>query len=247
MKLNAKQIDIINAHTLAVYPEEAVIAITKRSAYPLKNIHADPCNHFKVDARQFYKLKAVALVHSHPVDVKNPPIVTITGHYVDPRTPSKADMQTQINMDIPFGIVSTDGVEVAAPFWFPDLDTNVMGKEYVSGINDCYSLVRAYYKQTYNIIIPEYPRNYDWWNEQPDAYVKLYEKYGFVEIQEHELEVGDGMLIRMGKHEGHAAIYSAPDTILHHINNRLSGVDSFQKWRPAVTRFLRHKDKPRNE
>lgn len=245
MKLNAKQIDVINQHTLAVYPEEAVIAITKRSAYPLKNIHPDPVNHFKVSAREFYKHKPVALVHSHPVDLKQPPRVTNTGHYVDPRTPSKGDMQTQTNMGIPFGIVSTDGVEVAAPFWFPQLDSDMYGQDYVSGIHDCYSLVRKYYKQNYNIILPEYHRSYDWWNEDPEAFITFFKDFGFYEIQEHELEVGDGIIIRMGKYEGHSAIYSAPDEILHHINNRLSGVASYQKWRPSMTRFMRHKDKPR--
>lgn len=244
MKLNAKQIDVINRHTLEQYPKEAVIAITKRSAYPLENLHEDPCNHFKIDSRKFYKLNPVALVHSHPVNLKDPPRITATGYYVDPRTPSKGDMQTQANMDIPFGIVSTDGNEVAAPFWFPDLDSDLIGKDYVSGIYDCYRIVRAYYKQKFGIVIPEYPRSYDWWNEDPQAYVTKFKDFGFYEIDESELKEGDGIIIRIGKYEGHAAIYYGPDQILHHLNNRLSGIDSYQKWKGQFTRFLRHKSRP---
>lgn len=247
MKLNDKQVDIINRHTLEVYPQEAVIAITARSAYPLKNIHPDPNNHFKVDARSFYKHKPIALVHSHSVNAYNESQLTPTGYYVDPRTPSKHDMITQTNMDIPFGIVSTDGKEVTKPFWFPQLDSDLLGQDYISGIHDCYSLCRKYYKQNYGIILPEYPRSYDWWNEEPDAFINFFKKYGFYEIQQHELEVGDGIIIKLGKYEGHSAIYSAPDKIMHHINNKLSGEDSFHRWKNTMTRYLRHKDKPRYE
>jgi len=242
MKLNQKQIDVINSHTLAVFPQEAVIAITPRSAHPLKNIHSDPENHFKVDAREFYKLGAVALVHSHPVITGKNTRIDINGTYIDPRTPSKNDMISQINMDVPFGIVSTDGKEVTAPIWFPDLESDLIGQHYLGGVYDCFRVVRAYYWQKHGLLIADQPRDYDWWNEDPSMYITHYHNRGFHEIQESELREGDGMIIRLGRHEGHAAIYVGDNKILHHMNNKLSGYDSYDKWRRNMTRFLRHKD-----
>ena len=245
MNLTEHQLQIIHKETLRCYPNEAVIAITKTGAIPLKNVHKEPRHYFSVSSKDFYKHKPIALVHSHTIVLNEPNTRFGIGEYVDPRTPSKGDMQSQINMDMPFGIVATDGENVSPILWFPDLDSPVEGHDYLYGVYDCWRVIRAYYWQNYKIFLEDYARDYDWWREEPNLYIdKIYSR-GFYDIEESELEVGDMIILRwFGSAESHSAIYIGNNQIIHHMNNRLSTIDNYTKWRRKMTRFLRHKDKP---
>lgn len=240
MELNNLQLGIIREHTMAVYPHEAVIAITQDNAYPLENIHEDPCNQFRVDAKAFYKLKPVALVHSHPTSTPTT-VAMNNGNYVDARTPSVADMTTQMNMDIPFGIISYDGIECTDIIWFPDLDSPIEGQSYMHGVYDCWRLIRAYFYQKHNVTLMDIPRDAEWYEANPNTLSDNFTAAGFHPIIEDELQEGDVLLLRViGDYVTHTAVYIDPDTILHHINNRLSGIDSYPRWRKRVTNYLRY-------
>lgn len=241
MKLNDKQLAIIHKHTLACYPNEAVIAITKTTAKPLVNIHETPETDFKVDAKEFYKFKGIALVHSHPT-VLGKPNPMYGNHYVDARVPSGHDMQTQLNMNIPFGIIACDGTEISPILWFPDLESPLEGHEYTHGVYDCYRVIRAYYWQNYKILLQDFPRDYDWYKKTPRLYLDEFKNVGFDEITEDQLQPGDAIIIRLiAMHESHAAIYLGNDEIVHHNNDSLSRVENYSRWRPKMTRFLRYR------
>lgn len=244
MNLTEHQLQIIHKETLRCYPNEAVICITKDDAIPLDNIHEDPRHYFQVESKSFYKNKGIALVHSHPTILGevNP---RFGPEYVDARVPSSGDMRSQINMNVPFGIITTDGTEVSPILWFPDLDSPLEGHEYLHGVYDCWRLVRAYYWQNYNILLEDYARDYDWWKTNPNLYVEQIYSRGFYDIDEDQLEVGDILIIRLfGTAESHSAVYLGNNQMIHHMNNRLPSVDNFAKWRRKITRILRHKDKP---
>lgn len=246
MKLTRKQINIINAETIKQYPKEAVIAITKGNAYPLDNIHSDPENHFRVDSVSFFKLNPIALVHSHPVKFGENPSPDIFMYY-DPRTPSSADMSMQEQLNIPFGIISYDSETITDVLWFPDLDKELIGRDYVHGVWDCYSIIRAYYWQNYKVLLKDYPRSYDWWENGGSLYTDNVEGSGFYEIKEQDLEEGDMIYMSItGGVESHGAIYTGDSKIIHHLAARLSCEDSYTRWRRKMTRFFRHKDKPIN-
>ena len=169
MQLTDEQLAIIRSHVLECYPNEAVLVITEHDAIPVENIHADPANHFKIDSTQFYKNRGIALVHSHPYKLGD--VVPMFGvDYVDRRVPSKADMETQQNMDVPFGIVACGGEEVTPVLWFPDLESPLLGHEYTHAVYDCYRVLRAWYWQQYGIFLPDYPRDFDWWKKTPRLY-----------------------------------------------------------------------------
>lgn len=245
MKLTDEQIKIINKHTLDVYPEEAVICITASDAIPLKNIADNPCEDFKVNASEFYKLNGIALVHSHPVDLSKPLSPTFrNAYYVDRRVPSAHDMKTQLAMGIPFGIISCDGKEVSPILWFPDLDSPLEGHQYTHGVYDCYRVIRAYHWQNYGIDIGDCPRDYDWYITRPKLYLEEFANFGFEEVQEKDLRPGDVLIIRLIKnYETHAGIYIGDDKFIHHVNDQFSKIDNYSSWRTKVTRYLRYKGK----
>ena len=244
MILNDAQLAVIREHTLSVYPNEAVVAITEDGAIPMDNTHPEPRDNFKVDTRDFYRLKGIALVHSHPV-ILGKPRAEFAGIYADVRIPSKMDMQSQMAMNIPFGIVSCDGLEVSPILWFPDIDSAIIEKPYISGVYDCFRVIRAYYWQNYKIFLKDIPRNYKWWEDDPDMFTHNFKDYGFNEVSEPELQAGDVLLIRIsGEHESHSGVYIGNDQFVHHLSDQMSKIDNYSRWRKRVTRILRHRDKP---
>ena len=247
MKLTEEQYQVVVEETLARYPEEAVIAIAKDGrAVPLKNLHPQPLEQFEVSAYEvMVELEAQYLIHSHPY-ILGKPRPEFAGHYVDVRIPSKMDMQCQIDLDIPFGIVSCDGENVSQVLWFPDFDSPILGQEYIANAYDCYRIVRAYYWQNYGIKLDDHPRDYQWWKTDPDMYRTMFKDFGWYEIKESELEPGDLIFIQLaGMHESHSGIYIGNNQFIHHMNNQLSCVENYSKWRDRMCRYLRHKDKPK--
>jgi hypothetical protein len=234
IKLNPEQIKIINEHVLSEYPKEAVLSITQDSAIPLKNISDDPVNTFKVCSKEFYKTNPISLLHSHTKNVVSPTF------YIDPRTPSIQDMKLQKNINLPCGITYTDGENIMEPIFFPDLDSDIFGQNFIYGVYDCYRVVRKYYKDNYNIILPEFIR--DGYNEDQTVINNFYKEAGFYEIPFTELKQGDVIIYKYASEmENHMAIYLNSEHILHHINNKVSGYDSFPKWNRRATKYLRYK------
>lgn len=240
MKLTAQQNEIVVAESLRCYPEEAVIAITCETAIPLKNHHADPVNYFSVNEVELDKLNPIALIHSH-THVLGQPRPEFEGEYVDVRIPSKMDLQAQMILDIPFGIVACDGKEVTNPLWFPDLISPVEGREYVPGIFDCFRVVRAYLKQNYNVFVPENPRQYKWWKDNPIE-VMRFADFGFREVSEERLQDGDVIVFRYGKHPNHLGVYTGDGNYVHHMTNKLSKKDDYSRDRHLAVKWLRHRD-----
>lgn len=98
---------IIKQLALREYPEEALIFITDEGAYLVDNVALDPNTTFAANIRDtLYALRhgLKAVVHSHPGTLET--------------KPSEADLQTQVNFRVPFGLVGTDGQDVSNVFWW---------------------------------------------------------------------------------------------------------------------------------
>lgn len=243
MKLTASQIKKINSHVLNEYPKEAVFAITSDNKLViLDNINPDPENFFSIDEMKLDNLDPIALIHSHTYKIGNLPPEFLGP--VDFRMPSKMDMQAQMLLDIEFGIVSCDGYEVSEILWYPDLDAPMLGQQYISGVNDCYSIIRRYYWQTYGIKLDENPRDYHWYDAEPNKYVDDYKKFGWYDVNISDMEQGDMLIIRIGHHESHSGLYLGNGKFIHHLNGQLSRTDDISRWIKRITRVVRHKDKP---
>lgn len=241
MKLNNKQLQIIHDATLESYPNEAVIGITKRTAKVLTNIHEDPSNHFKVDTEEFYKNDYIGLVHSHP---SNAVYVPEGAREWDICTPSKTDLITQQALDIPFGIIGTDGENVTDIVWWPDYDTPIEGRRFIYGIWDCYGLVKKWYKDNRDMILTDVPRGFD--DDEIDSLSKslLEDTLNFKEVERfRDMKIGDIICMGVGARKiNHLAVYIGNGQIYHHMIHQIPKIDNYSKYANFVIKHLRHGD-----
>lgn len=235
----------IKSKVIEDYPNESVIGITSDKEFiPFYNIHSDPNNFFRINPEEFYKHDIAVLIHSHTV-IDGIGLNSPDGSWIDPRTPSKEDMELQKALNIPFAIVSTDGDECSNPLFFPDYDSPLLGIEYINGVYDCWSLLMRFYHQKFKIKIDDYPRAHSHWDKRTehadiDVYTQ-YEDYGFIEVEEPEY--GDLIIFKIKDSISHGGIYVGDDKFIHHISKRLSCTESLPRWRSKVWKIARHKDK----
>lgn len=245
------------AEAVDAYPKEAVWFITERGCWQAENISPEPEARFSVsDADTLRALSEgmLAVVHSHP-DL--------------PPCPSEADMRAQIASDVPWGIISTNGSHATPPQWWgsdtpvPDL----RNRGFVHGVTDCYSLIRDYYRIEMGVLLPEYPRSWDWWSkgegrEEPqNLYMEGFASAGFVEIPMHQNtehflglesapQPGDMWFTQMFcPVPNHAGVYLGNDLCLHHLSGRkpidptrLALEEPIYRWANHITHWFRHKE-----
>jgi cell wall-associated NlpC family hydrolase len=231
------------AHAIAQYPKESCGIVAGNAYVPLDNKSDDPENFFKLpDGALATHAPVAAVVHSH----------CRPKHGQEPTAP---DMTSQIEAALPFGIVWTDGKTAYDPIWWGDflLDAplfdakgNHIPREFMHGVNDCFSLIRTWYWQEKKIKLPEFPRDNDWWAKGGDLYQQGFGKAGFEVLAKgphapHGVMAGDIVLMKWGKFPVpfHAGIVLAGGLVLHHLNGRLSRREPLVRWRNQVTHWLR--------
>jgi cell wall-associated NlpC family hydrolase len=122
---------------------------------------------------------------------------------------------------------------------------HLVGKTFIHGTQDCFSLVRDFYKDNFDIELTNYARPDDWWRKGMSLYRDAISPEGFEVLMTKnvkQLRPADGMLMCLISTEpNHAAIYLGEGKILHHVYGRLSSVDMLDiKWQGRVTNYLRH-------
>lgn len=243
MSLDFRQLDpaivqSIKAHAIACYPQEMCGAITTHGWEPLQNRHADPLHHFDcaVDAAGLQQAGVLlAIVHSHPDG---------------PEAPSGDDVAGQLSMDLPWGIVLTDGHAAADPyFWGDSIEPPPLegrpfrhGPSGTDGKGDCGALLRDWYRLERGVHIPDFARHDNWWAVPgQDLYEQHFAAAGFKPITPDEVQPGDVILMQIRSEvANHGGIYLGGGLVLHHLCDRLSRVDNMLPWLKLVRRVLRH-------
>lgn len=170
-----------------------------------------------------------AVIHSHGAGYK--------------REPSADDMQHQISTAVPWGIVWTNGENASPILWWGDhlLDEPITGRSYVWGVNDCWSIIRAWYWQRRGIKLLDFPRDADQFMKGVDLFSDKFAAAGFHPIPADELQVGDMVFMNIrGAVPNHCGLIVEGSLLLHHLPNRLSARTPFGNWRSLVTKWLRH-------
>lgn len=135
---------------------------------------------------------------------------------------------------------------------------HLLGKEFVHGKDDCYELLRRFYKDNFNISLTDYARPNDWWvNEEYefDLYKENYANEGFTALDDvpvRDLRIGDVLLIALpdGRRvskvlTNHCAVYVGDGYIIHHRLGKLSEKILYRStYKNFTTHVLRHKDVP---
>jgi cell wall-associated NlpC family hydrolase len=119
---------------------------------------------------------------------------------------------------------------------------HLIGLPYIEGKQDCYSLVRRYYKEAWNIHLPNLARPTNFWEDPHLDLYEVYSDFGFELVFDKPLQVGDGILMPFFTPiNTHAGVLVEPNQFLHHVVGRLSTVEPFSpSWSSRTNAVLRH-------
>lgn len=224
--------EVIKEYMKALYPFEGCGLVVDGKFEPADNIHADPANHFRIDAREIARAgsRLQAIVHSHPDSE---------------RAPTESDMRGQIASNVPWGIVQTlQGPQASNILWWGDSlpRPDLLGRIYISGVQDCWSLCRDHWTLHCGITIPDYPRNADLWRTGRSLYEENVETHAF-EVPLEEIKTHDIVLLKIrATCVNHGGIYLGNDQMLHHPFTRLSTIETLSPWGKYIHKVYRLKE-----
>ena len=234
-------------HAESEYPRECVGVISLDGEYvPLKNVSRTPETHFSISEEDDAKYatldddgnpQVAAIMHSqcYARDETDP---TLIG-------PSKADMEQCIATNCTWGLVPCINGFAEEPIYWGDflLDTPLLGRKFVPQVTDCYNAIRSFYWQIYQIKLPEFPRDWNWWRENENLYDEGFEKAGFYGIDMADVAPGDVVLAQLRSPvPNHAVVVLDAGLMYHHPQQMLSVREPFGRWRSLAVKAIRHRD-----
>lgn len=235
----------VRSHAARDYPREAcglVIVERGRERYvPCRNVATTAAEHFVLPADDYAAAEdrgeVLAIVHTHP-DA--------------PAAPSEADRVSCEASGLPWHILSWPQGELRTiePCGY---EAPLVGRPYVHGVLDCWSLIRDWYARERGIVLPDFDRRDAWWNDgASDLYTQHCDAAGgrvIWQAGDHVsaasvLEPGDVILMQIRSGNGvpnHGAVYTGDTRILHHPYGRLSTRDVYGGyWHECTRRIVRY-------
>ena len=192
----------------------------KEKYFPCKNLSTYSQQCFLIDPHDVVHAEEtgtiLAVIHSHPV---TPPIA------------SQADKISCENSDLPWHIVNPKTEQWG--YYEPSgYKPTLLGRPWVWGVTDCWSLVRDWYKEEKNIILRDWDRP-----TTPQQFLEkpLFEscawRTGFRELRTDEKLInGDVLLMSiLSPTLNHVAIFLDGD-VLHHLADRISCKEPYNQW-----------------
>ncbi len=240
------------AHAREMYPRAACGAVFQGETAPVYRPVTEVADAnratFRIDAAALQRmaarhgaLLAVVLAHPSPEGEEAPLLLF---------TPSAAEMRAQASLAAPFGVVVCDSIRSYPPFWFGDQCPRpaLLNRPFRHGVTDCYSLVRDWYRMQWDISLPEFPRDWNWWVEGMDMYREGFRQAGFEPIDEGDVRAGDSVMFRMRSDvPNHAAVVLDDEWMLHHPAAvipfdlmRVSHRQRIERWRRHAVLWVRH-------
>ena len=192
----------------------------KEKYFPCENLSITSHQCFIINPEDYIKADElgdiIAVVHSHPFT---------------PAIASEADKISCEQSNLPWYIVNPK-TETWGEYKPVGYKPEIIGRPWVWGVTDCWTLFRDFYKQEYGINLKDYKRPIT-----PQIFLDnpLFEKYakdtGFRELNSDEpLKNGDALLMSIGAAGlNHVAIFLDGD-VLHHLADRLSCREPYNPW-----------------
>jgi len=220
------------------FPHEAGGFVINGEFVGIENASDEPLINYKPELLP--RTPAEAFIHSHTQDAST--------------EPSRLDMASQQAAGIPYGIIATDGEAVTPIQWFGDQlpIQPLLGRQFVSGVSDCWCLVRDVYRGQFGIQIHNVPRDNNWFKAEPPhntpqnlfSMERIIDS-GFVSIQKSELLPGDIVAGRVGcSVVNHCGLVLGNNMVLHQLDGdgRLSRREPIRRWLGIVSHCARHQD-----
>ena len=192
----------------------------KERYYPCENLAITSHQHFILNPEDYVKAdnlgEITAVVHSHPISTPEP---------------SQADKVSCEQSKLPWYIVNptTEQWAYVEPTGY---EAPLLGRQWVWGVTDCWSLIRDWYKEEKNIELRDWdrPTTLEEFNNKP-----LFEacawRTNFRELRPDEkLENGDVLLMSiLHPTLNHVALFFEGD-VIHHLTDRLSCREPYSEW-----------------
>lgn len=199
----------IRAHALTDPTHEVcglVVALGAHArAIPCKNVCEQPTEYFRFDGKEYRELsaahKVLAIYHSHPR----------TGP-----APTDADKTDCERQKLPYCIysVSADRFAWHEPHGFR---APLVGRPFLHGLLDCYTLVRDWYALQLGVYLPDFEREDRWWQKGQNLYTENFAACGFYEIALRDVRRGDALLFALESLvPNHSAVYLGDGQMIHH-------------------------------
>lgn len=235
---------LIKEHSLEENPKECCGLIYKNEigffAQKCKNTAKDPLNFFEISPIDYLntslKGKILAFYHSHSKNHSND------------FTQFDIINAEKLKLSGVLYIIETDTFKEYSPTGY---ELPYIGRNYVLGKVDCFSLVKDYYKTEFNIEIEDITHKYRYIEHKPDhpdnnIYHDIlpnhFLKNNFMEVK--DLKENDVILIKTHKIMSpvHCAVYKNVDMILHHPFGLKSRIEKIRSsYKNCMTHFFRHK------
>lgn len=221
----------------AAYPREACGLVLRREGglqyWPCRNLVADEAarDRFVIAPEDWAAAEdageVLAVVHSHPDACANP---------------STADRVFCERSGLPWLIVGWPSgviVTLEPSGWQAPL----VGREFVFGVLDCYTLIQDHYRRVLGIELPDFERTDGFWERGEELYLDGFEAAGFERVA-GALQPHDVILMQVGTQVvNHGAVYLGEGLILHHCYDRLSCRDPYGGyWLRHTHSVLRHRE-----
>jgi len=213
------------AHAKGEDPYEScgllVVTKGKKKYFPCKNLADKPKDMFIIDPEDWVKAEdtgeITAIIHSHPV---TSPELSMADKVACEKTKLKWYV-VQPNLE---QWVEYEPCGYTAP---------LIGRKWVWGVNDCWSLCRDYYKEKLDIDLKDWDRpiSSDEFIKDP-CFDRCFVDTGFRELRpDEELQKNDLVLMKM-RSQGlnHIGLYLGDQLLLHHLQDRLSSRDLLDEW-----------------
>lgn len=233
--MDHKIIQQIKNHAGAEFPNECCGLICEIGGIyqyiPAKNTADNPTKHFAIDPL-FYAQ------HVHFVKY------IVHSHCNASARPSDADKANAEKANKPFLIMG-----------YPQHDTYIYyptgfqlplnDREFIYQIQDCLTYVSDYYKQHYQIDLPDVHRlHYGWWDDiaYKDKSIHGLIEMGFNIVDSNTLQPGDLLLMKFGGVvASHVAVFTKDNLIAHHHPQNRGGEEQYGSyWRKNTEYVLRH-------
>jgi proteasome lid subunit RPN8/RPN11 len=241
-------------YALEKVPNEAAgFFLTGDRFMPVENVSDTPDRHFTFNSALYTDVadEIEGIVHSHTPG----PEKDQRGELLRPdNAPTKLDMECQISSDVPWGISIADDTTVSDPLWWGDSlpIRPLLGRVFMHGINDCYSLLRDWHR-LHGVHFEDVPRDTGWWKNVSDAgeaefdlYIDLFESRGFKRVRRDAPRKGDCFIAHLHSPlvRNHAGVFIDDEQFIHHAGGQLSLRQFGHVWNPKLDFLVRHESLP---
>lgn len=198
------------SHAESEFPNECCGVVVDGQYIKFNNDSDDPENSFLINNLQFYRYyesgRIQYLVHSHN----------------NKDHASALDRMKSDELELPSIIINVRDGKFAELFYLR-VPTPLIGRPFRFGCWDCLQLVYDYYKQQYNIKLPNPPRDISFLENNHKFFEEyLHELTQFKIVEIDNLQEDDILFYAAGGRIIHVGVYLNEDKCLHHWLNRTS-------------------------